>query len=193
MVYGLSTVCCVIAQTLPPPARSPARAGHHELASARDVLRDVVERALENNARSRGSRRNDLMRRVIVVIVRVSALAVRSVPSSAPGARQEDRFATGFARPSRVQLDGHRALRGLVGKGASPRLPRSRPCPLRAQTFSEARDPGPIRRAQRRCRGKRAPRSTPRSHQVVLAITLDREDVPVGILEPGDFAAPGAG
>jgi hypothetical protein len=29
--------------------------------------------------------------------------------------------------------------------------------------------------------------------QVVLAITLDREDVPVGILEPGDFAAAGAG
>ena len=28
--------------------------------------------------------------------------------------------------------------------------------------------------------------------QVVLAITLDREDVPVGILEPGDLAAAGA-
>jgi hypothetical protein len=29
--------------------------------------------------------------------------------------------------------------------------------------------------------------------QVVLAITLDREEVPVGILEPGDFAAASAG
>ena len=29
--------------------------------------------------------------------------------------------------------------------------------------------------------------------QVLLAITLDREDVPVGILEPGDLAAAGAG
>jgi len=29
--------------------------------------------------------------------------------------------------------------------------------------------------------------------QVVLAITLDREDVPVGILEPGDSAAASAG
>src|SRR5918997_7174749 len=29
--------------------------------------------------------------------------------------------------------------------------------------------------------------------QVVLAITLDREEIPVGILEPGDFAAASAG
>jgi hypothetical protein len=35
--------------------------------------------------------------------------------------------------------------------------------------------------------------SRPPDDWSVLAITLDRKEVPVGILEPGDFAAAGAG